>query len=161
MVCGNTHHSVYIEDNVHLFVDAIGLRNGRHRLRTYVYAMMKFAVFASVAAAACVVVVCGQPTTEGDERCDSPDVDLENVAKQTTLTGVAKVLNEVKESTLTNNAQVLNEVRSVKTAVANLNPRNPNCETPSQINLNANPVVLLRGKTGLNTYLLTYYRQKV
>ena len=115
----------------------------RSNLRTYVYVRMKFAAFAWVAAAACVVVVCGQPTTEGDERCDSPDVDLENVAKQTTLTGVAKVLNEVK------------------TAVANLNPRNPNCETPSQINLNANPVVLLRGKTGLNTYLLTYYRQKV
>ena len=86
--------------------------------------MMKFAVFASVAAAACLVVVCGQPTTEGDERCDSSDVDLENVAKQTTLTGVAKVLNEVKETTLTNVSQVLKEVKTVvvtkQTTLANM-----------------------------------------
>ena len=114
----------------------------RLNLRTYVYVRMKFAAFAWVAAAACVVVVCGQPTTEGDERCDSPDVDLENVAKQTTLTGVAKVLNEVK------------------TAVANLNPRNPNCETLPQLNLNSNPVVLLRGKTELTLVCLLITAKK-
>ena len=139
--------------------------------------MMKFTVFASVAAAACVVVVCGQPTTEGDERCDSSDVDLENVAKQTTLTGVAKVLNEVKETTLTNVSQVLkevktavvtkqttlanmaqvlsqvlSEVRSVKTAVANINPRSPNCDTPAATpQLNTNPVFRLTSKMQFTT----------
>jgi len=129
-VNANTHHGLFTEDTGYLIVDAIGhdLRNIRP------YARMKFAVFAWVSAAACLVIVCGQPTTEED---DSPDVDLANVAKQTTLTGVAKVLDEVK------------------TAVANLNQRNP------QLNLNMNPIVLLRGKTELNTYLLAYYGEKL
>ena len=37
---------------------------------------MKFAVLAWVAAATCLVVVCGQPTTEEDGSCSSPDINL-------------------------------------------------------------------------------------
>jgi len=126
-VSANTHHGVFIEDSVYI----CQCRRSRPRLtkrltlRTYVYAMMKFASFAWVAAAACLVAVRGQPTTEADERCEQPEVDLRNVARQTTLTDMAQVLKEVKNAVV-----------------------KPNLEIPPQ--LNTNPVFLLTRKTELN-----------
>jgi len=85
---------------------------------------MKFAVLAWVAAATCLVVVCGQPTTEEDGSCSSPDISLKNVARQTTLSAMASVLNEVKNAVV-----------------------KPNLESLPQIN--NNPIFLLKRKTKL------------
>jgi len=88
---------------------------------------MKFADFAWVATTTCLVgqVVFGQPTTD-ENGCISPVLSLRNVARQTTLDGVAQLLKEVRDTVV-----------------------KPSVETPPQ--LNTNPVFLLTSKTQLNT----------
>ena len=92
---------------------------------------MKFVGFALVAVVACLVdqVVFGQPTTEEDSGCISPDVDLRNVAKQTTLNDVAQAIKELKDS-------------------VTFKP----CTESSPL-LNTNQIMLLKSKTA---YLISY-----
>ena len=86
--------------------------------------MMKFAVFAWVAAATAFLVgqvVFGQPTTEEDN-CISPAVSARNMARQSTLEDVAQVIREVRDAVV-----------------------KPSIDTPPLVN--TNPVFSLTSKT--------------